>query len=107
MKSIDSLLKIIADGDAISILAEENITEAFDELLRYDLIDIEGDRICLTEKGLKAEELGVEVVLQELKAQAVRKSGYVYTSEEKKTSTILLFQSLLSTLGLMGAFVLS
>ncbi len=103
---MDFLLKLIDKGDATAILAEENITKAFDELLRYDLIDIIEERVCLTRKGKKAKELGMKNFLEQNKTDPVRSNSHQQYFKTT-TSTNLLFQSLLPLFALVAAFLLS
>lgn len=73
MKSPQRLFELIKNGDAIAILAEDSLIEKFNELLRYDLMDIVDDKIVLTSKGEKAMNMGLDNILAELKAKELRK----------------------------------
>ncbi|HEY9184598.1 MAG TPA: hypothetical protein VIM94_04675 [Salegentibacter sp.] len=68
MKSTQKLIELIKNGDAIAILAEDSLIEGFNELLKYDLMDIVDDKIILTPKGEKAMDIGLDNILSELKA---------------------------------------
>ena len=69
MASTEKILELIDKGDCLSILAEDSLQETFNELLKYNFIDIVDDRIVLTPKGEEAKALGVEKVLAQLRGE--------------------------------------
>ncbi|WP_372918910.1 hypothetical protein [Salegentibacter sp.] len=73
MKSPQRLFELIKNGNAIAILAEDSLIEKFNELLKYNLMDIVDDKIVLTSKGEKAMNMGLDNILAELKAKELRK----------------------------------
>ena len=66
MKNIEALIELIEKGDATVILAEKNLSDSFNELLKYELIDYHDGKIFLTPKGQEAKIRGFNVVLQQL-----------------------------------------
>lgn len=67
MKSTEKIIGLIQKGDPIPILAEDSLVEIFNELLKFNLIDIIEDRVVLTSKGEEAKNIGLEKVVNELK----------------------------------------
>lgn len=61
---MDKLLKLIEKGNPEVILSEEELVPRFNELLKYDLIELKDDKVLLTEKGHEAKKYGVETVLK-------------------------------------------
>lgn len=59
----DKLLQLIEEGDPATILSEENISKAFNELMNHGLIFLEEGKIHLTELGKEAKKDGVKAVL--------------------------------------------
>ncbi len=64
----DTLLRIIEDADAEAILLEENM-DAFNELMKYELISILDGQIHLTERGKQAKNEGVQTVIERLRSE--------------------------------------
>lgn len=60
-------MELIVKGDCLSILAEDSLQENFNELLKYELIDVAEDKIVLTPKGEEAKAVGVEEVITRLR----------------------------------------
>ncbi len=73
MKTLDKVLKLVEKGDATLILAEKNLTETFNELLKYELIDINDGKVKLTAKGEKAQTAGISAFVQKLQREAEMK----------------------------------
>ena len=67
MNNIEALIELIEKGDAAEILAEKDLSESFNELLKYGLIDCNEGKILLTQKGQEAKIQGIGVVLQQLR----------------------------------------
>lgn len=61
------LLTLIDQGDAFTILSEDNFNEKFNELIKYELVKVERDKVSLTERGRLALVLGVKSVIQKIK----------------------------------------
>lgn len=60
---LERLIKLIDEGDAEVILAEDALVPKFNELLKYDLVVVKDDRVFLTEKGRLAKTHGFEYIL--------------------------------------------
>lgn len=69
MKPAEKIIKLIEKGDPIPILAEAGVVDCFNELLRYELIDIVNEKVILTQKGEQARITGLDQFLQELKTK--------------------------------------
>ncbi len=69
MKSTEKVIELIHKGDPVAILAEVALVDNFNELLKYELIDIINEKVILTKKGKKARDLGFDKVIAELKIQ--------------------------------------
>lgn len=65
----DKLLQLIDEGDPSSILSEEYL-KGFNELMKYELITFENDKVSLTNLGREAQKVGVLQVLHQLKTPA-------------------------------------
>lgn len=72
MRSTQKLIELIKNGDAIAILAEDSLIEKFNDLLKYNLIDIVDDKIILTPKGENAMNMGLDNILAKLSLQEHR-----------------------------------
>ncbi|MGY5850960.1 hypothetical protein [Salegentibacter sp. F14] len=73
MISTQRLIELIKNGDAIAILAEDSLIEKFNELLKYNLIDIVDDKIILTTEGENAMNMGLDNILAKLSLQEHQK----------------------------------
>lgn len=62
----DYLLMLIDTGEASHILQEDMLKE-FNDLMKYELIAISGENIELTPLGKRAREVGVEILMRELR----------------------------------------
>lgn len=71
--STQKLIELIKNGDAIAILAEDSLIEKFNELLKYNLIDIVDDKIILTTKGENAMNMGLDNIMAKLNLQEHQK----------------------------------
>lgn len=71
MDPTDRLLKLIEEGDADTILSQENMQNSFSELIKYELIVVKNDKVFLTELGAVARVVGVQKVLNEVKEKKV------------------------------------
>lgn len=60
----DKVLRTIEEGDATDILTEA-YAESFNELMKYELIEINEDKVRLTDKGRQALSFGVANVLKQ------------------------------------------
>lgn len=69
MGSTQRIIELIKNGDAIAILAEDSLIESFNELLKYNLIDIVDDKIVLTSMGEKALNKGLDSTLANIRTQ--------------------------------------
>ncbi|UJH92454.1 hypothetical protein LZ575_08130 [Antarcticibacterium sp. 1MA-6-2] len=66
MTSIEKIIKRIEKGDAVSILAEDSLVQILNELLKYEFIDLVGDKLVVTHKGREASLIGIDKVLSRL-----------------------------------------
>ena len=104
MKKVDELLKLVEEGNAVSILSEKNLVKRFNYLLKHDLVKIESDRVCLTEKGKQVQTEGLDAVIEGQKNRKrrheflKRKSGRSKRNYMIFVGTVLVF--------LMSAFYL-
>ena len=67
MNSTEKILILIEREDVVSILAEGALVEKLAELLKYELLEIVGDKILLTQKGTGARITGIDKIISELK----------------------------------------
>lgn len=51
MNHIKNFLGLIEEGNAVTILSQENVVERLNELFKYDLIVFKDGEIFLSEKG--------------------------------------------------------
>lgn len=65
MKKTDELLQLIENGDAETILSEDDLVERLNFLLKWELITITEDEIHLTQKGKEARIEGVSSLIEE------------------------------------------
>lgn len=63
----DQIIDLIAKGETADILNDEDLGEAFKELMKYELIDISQDKISLTDLGKEARVAGVKNVIHKAK----------------------------------------
>ena len=54
MKEYESLLKLIATRNPVTILQEPDLVHKFNELLKHELIEINAEKVVLTVKGKAA-----------------------------------------------------
>lgn len=103
MDPSDKLLKLIEEGDADTILSEENMQNSFSELVKYELIVIKNDKIFLTELGTVARIVGVQKVVNELKEKkiAIKTAAPVSNSKGIRTSSLSYYILLLIGLLMM------
>lgn len=59
----DLLLQLIEEGDPTIILSSE-YSRSLNELIKFEFIAIENERLQLTEKGKQAQLLGVKAVME-------------------------------------------
>lgn len=85
--SVEKIISLIEMGDPVPILAEESFIEVFNELLKYELIDLKDDKIVLTPKGEEARKIGLTKALNQMKNQEELKDFSV--DEQKKDSHLL------------------
>lgn len=75
------LLTLIDQGDAFTILSEDNFNENFNELVKYELVKVEKEKVSLTTRGRLALKLGVKSVIQKIKDKVdfsiiIKKQGF-------------------------------
>lgn len=97
-KNQDDLLRLIEDGNAEIILSPEN-ARGFNELIKYELICLKNEKICLTELGKKAKSEGAAQVLSEIKAKTLlsKSAG----SEPKNFKKLIFLTSVLLLVSLL------
>lgn len=66
MNPIDNILHLIEKGDAALVLAEENITDILNDLMKYELIDLCEGKVLLTAKGKQVRMKGFQAFLDEI-----------------------------------------
>lgn len=64
MEELNKLLKLIEEGNEEKILAEKELTNAFNDLCKYELVEIKDEGICLTPDGHKALREGAAGVIR-------------------------------------------
>ncbi|MDR9457645.1 MAG: hypothetical protein RI572_09560 [Salegentibacter sp.] len=69
MRSTQKLIELIKKRDVLAILAEDSLVEDFNELLKYELIDIVDDKVMLTPKGEKDRNIGLDEILTKFRIQ--------------------------------------
>ncbi|WP_029036911.1 hypothetical protein [Salinimicrobium xinjiangense] len=80
----DRLLQLVEEGDPTVILSSQYI-ESLNDLIKYEFISIENDRLKLTEKGLQAKTMGYKTVIgQKLVAEGEKKEDHIL---QQKTSS--------------------
>jgi hypothetical protein len=85
------LLELIEEGDPTVILSSENM-ENLNELIKYEFISIENDRLKLTEKGRQAKAVGVKALMHE---NFPPKEELISNITQNKTTSILSNRSFL------------
>lgn len=65
MDQLDTLLKLIEEGNEEKILAEKDLIKAFNKLCKYNLVEIREEGIFLTPDGKKARLEGAAKVIRE------------------------------------------
>lgn len=85
------LLELIEEGDPTVILSSENM-ENLNELIKYEFISIENDRLKLTEKGRQAKAVGVKFLMQD---HLPAKEKLTSDIAQSKTASILSNRSFL------------
>lgn len=100
---MERLIKLIDEGDPEVILAEDLLIPQFNELLKYELVQIKDDRVFLTEKGHLAKVHGLEFMLEQEKLQkgAVKKAFAIRIGARNYTAADLRIK-----LGVMHILVL-
>lgn len=66
-----NLLKLIDRGDTSEILATGGPGEAFRELMKYELITLNNEKLELTDLGRAAMNEGVDTILNDLKGRSL------------------------------------
>ncbi|WP_029034080.1 hypothetical protein [Salinimicrobium terrae] len=107
MKPTQKIIELIEKGDPLPILAEESLAENFNELLKYQLIDIIDDRVVLTQRGLAAKDLSFDKVLADLKTQEELKEFSLGTQKKESKITHLCLGLCLTLLVFFVAVALS
>lgn len=69
MKPTERIIRLIEEGDPIPLLADTGVVDCFNELLRYELIDIVNEKVILTQKGEQAKTVGLDQFLHDLKTK--------------------------------------
>lgn len=87
MDPTDKLLKLIEEGDADTILSEENMQNSFSELIKYELIVLKNDKVFLTELGTVARIVGVKKVVKELKEKEIAVNSAAPVADQKNIKT--------------------
>ena len=85
---MDRLLKLIEEGDPAVILSEERLIPRFNELMKYDLVELKDERVFLTEKGKEAKREGVEKIIKREK-NAQLQNSLLANSIGKKQAVVL------------------
>ncbi len=87
---MNRLLELIDEGDADAILSEDELISRFNELLKYELIAVEYEKVYLTEKGKEAKNKGVEAIINQEKHAVFPGS---YTNNNLKKDTAIRFSN--------------
>lgn len=98
----DKLLKLIDEGDANSILSEENMQKSFSKLLKYELIIVKDDKILLTDLGVMARLIGVQKVINEQKEKKIIVDAAAPVAFPKKVRSSNALYYILLLLGLLA-----
>lgn len=105
MNSTEKILILIEKEEVLSILAENALVEKFKELLKYELIEIVGDKIVLTPTGKDAKITGIDKIISEFqfKEQLIKFSVITQKKEFKliQLSVVVLLSFLLFFLTLI------
>ncbi|WP_029036804.1 hypothetical protein [Salinimicrobium xinjiangense] len=100
--SVEEIISLIEQGDPVPILAQDSFVEVFNELLKYQLIDLVNDKVVLTPKGKDAKEIGFSKVLFQLNNQEELKD---FSRDEQKKESYVLPICVGLSLTLIGLFV--
>lgn len=74
MKETKDLLTLIDDENAIEILCEDHLLDELNILHEYELTDIKGSTVVLTEKGKQAKKKGwVSILSADSKVNRITK----------------------------------
>lgn len=101
MDPSDKLLKLIEEGDADTILSEENMQNSFSELIKYELIVIKNDKVFLTELGTVARIVGVQKIVNELKEKKIAVKTAAPVADPKDIRISYLSYYILLIVGLL------
>lgn len=101
----DDLLRLIEAGDAIDILSEK-YTGCFADLMKYELVEIQGEKLQLTEKGRQARRSGVKnfmkpIVAEKYPTQKVPVSVDLKPEARNNSFLVILFFLLFSLLAII------
>lgn len=83
MKATEKIVELIENGDPIPLLAEASLVDSFNELLRFQLIDIVEDKVKLTPKGEEAKIIGLDEVLVQLKTEEELEDLFIEKQQEE------------------------
>lgn len=96
-KNQDDLLRIIEDGDAEIILSPEN-SKGFNELVKYELVYMKNEKICLTDLGVKAKTEGATKIIAEMKAKALKGLPVGKKPKQAKKYVLILLSVVLTSI---------
>lgn len=102
----EKLLRLIDEGDPSSILSEEN-TKGFNELMKYQLITIEDDKVSLTELGREAINEGILKVMEKAKEPTILVNALNSPIKVLPKNRKVYYASLLFFLLMLLAFLIS
>lgn len=57
---LEFILSLVEQQDAVHMLNQEKLVAAFNELFKYELVELADAKILLTQKGKKAQAMGLE-----------------------------------------------
>src|SRR5690606_20561870 len=88
----EELLNLIESGDIVQLLSEENMG-GFNELMKYELIEVRDDKVFLTTLGKEAKLNGVKETLS--KRPVKRQQANISSGLPLKNSRLYFLLSLL------------
>lgn len=89
MTKIDNLLHVIEEGDAVTILSEEELIKGINFLFQYELITVTEDKLLLTERGKAAKRESVRVIIEREELIIQEKSDPVDVKRNRKLAVLL------------------